>query len=100
MIAALLIGGMVNYLLIQLIENTGMSGTDRFIGMIFGVARGVLVISVLVLLSGLTTLPKEAFWTESQLIPYFQEIAFWLRDLLPQEYAEYFRYTAVESSFR
>jgi membrane protein required for colicin V production len=48
----------------------------------------------------LTTLPKEAFWTESQLIPYFQEIAFWLRDLLPQEYAEYFRYTAVESSLR
>jgi membrane protein required for colicin V production len=100
MIAALLIGGMVNYLLIQLIEKTGMSGTDRFIGMIFGVARGVLVISVLVLLSGLTSLPKEVFWTESQLIPYFQEIAFWLRDLLPQDYAGYFQYTAVDSSLR
>jgi len=92
MLVSLLVGGMLNYLLIQLIERTGMTGTDRFVGMIFGAARGVLVVAVLVLLSGLTTLPQEAWWVESRLVPYFQELALWLRDLLPRDLAEYFRY--------
>lgn len=92
MLVSLLVGGMVNYLLIQLIERTGMTGTDRFIGMIFGAARGVLVIAALVLLAGLTTFPQEGWWHDSRLMPYFQELAFWLRDLLPKDVAEHFRY--------
>lgn len=92
MLATLVVGGMVNYLLIQLIERTGMSGTDRFIGMVFGAARGVLLVAVLVLLAGLTTFPQESWWSESRMVPYFEELAYWLRDLLPEDMAEYFRY--------
>jgi len=95
MLVTLMIGGLVNFLLIQLIEKTGMSGTDRFIGMIFGAARGVLLVSVLVLLAGLTTLPQETWWHESRLIPYFQELALWLRDLLPRDLASYFQYASL-----
>jgi membrane protein required for colicin V production len=94
MIATLTVGGLVNYLVIQLVERTGMSGTDRLIGMIFGTARGVLLVAVLVLLAGLTPLPKEDWWLESTLVGYFQELSFWLRDLLPPEFADHFRYTA------
>lgn len=94
MIATLTVGGLVNYLIIQLVERTGMSGTDRLIGMVFGVARGVLLVAVLVLLAGLTPLPSEAWWFESSLVGYFEELALWLRDLLPPEMADRFRYTA------
>ena len=94
MIATLTLGGLVNYLIIQLVERTGMSGTDRLIGMVFGAARGVLLVAVLVLLAGLTPLPREGWWLESTLAGYFEEMAFWLRDLLPPELAERFRYTA------
>jgi membrane protein required for colicin V production len=94
MIATLTVGGLVNYLIIQLVERTGLSGTDRLIGMVFGVARGVLLVAVLVLLAGLTPLPSETWWFESSLIGYFEELALWLRDLLPPEMAERFRYTA------
>ena len=94
MIATLTVGGLVNYLIIQLVERTGMSGTDRLIGMVFGAARGILLVAVLVLLAGLTTLPREGWWLESTLVGYFEELAFWLRDLLPPELAERFRYTA------
>jgi len=97
LIATLLVGGMVNYLLLQLVDRTGLSGTDRFIGMIFGAARGVVLICALVLLAGLTSIPKEDFWAESQLIPYFQEVAFWLRDALPEEYSNYFRFSLIET---
>lgn len=95
MISSLLVGGMVVYLVAQLVERTGMSGTDRFIGMIFGAARGVLLNAILVLLAGLTTFPQEAWWNESSLMPYFTEIALWLRDLLPADTAEHFRYTTL-----
>lgn len=95
MITTLALGGLVNYLLIQLVEKTGMGGTDRFIGMVFGAARGVLLVSVLVLLAGLTTLPQESWWSDSRMVPYFEELAFWLRDLLPQDMAEYFQYAHV-----
>ena len=94
MITTLTVGGLVNYLIIQLVERTGMSGTDRLIGMVFGAARGVLLVAVLVLLAGLTPLPREGWWLESTLAGYFEEMAFWLRDLLPPELAERFRYTA------
>jgi membrane protein required for colicin V production len=94
MIATLTVGGLVNYLIIQLVERTGLSGTDRLIGMVFGATRGVLLVAVLVLLAGLTPLPSETWWFESSLIGYFEELALWLRDLLPPEMAERFRYTA------
>lgn len=94
MIVSLVIGGLVNFLIIQLVERTGMSGTDRLIGMVFGAARGVLLVAVLVLLAGLTPLPREAWWLESSMVGYFEELAFWLRDLLPPEIADRFRYTA------
>jgi len=94
MIATLTVGGLVNYLIIQLVERTGLSGTDRLIGMVFGTARGVLLVAVLVLLAGLTPLPSETWWFESSLIGYFEELALWLRDLLPPEMADRFRYTA------
>jgi membrane protein required for colicin V production len=94
MIVSLLIGGLVNYLIIQLVERTGMSGTDRLIGMVFGAARGVLLVAALVLLAGLTRLPEEAWWVHSAFVGYFEELAFWLRDMLPPEIADRFRYTA------
>lgn len=94
MLATLIIGGLVNYLIIQLVERTGMSGTDRLFGMVFGAARGVLLVAILVLLAGLTPLPGEPWWRASTLVGYFQELAFWLRELLPPEIADLFRYNS------
>lgn len=94
LIATLTVGGLVNYLIIQLVERTGMSGTDRLVGMVFGAARGVLLVAVLVLLAGLTPMPRETWWLESSLVSYFEELALLLRDLLPPELADEFRYTA------
>jgi membrane protein required for colicin V production len=95
MIVVLVVGGMVTWLLGQLVEHSGLSGSDRLIGMIFGAARGVLLVSVLVLLAGLTPFPEDPWWQESVLPPYFEELALWLRDLLPGDIAERFRYAAT-----
>ena len=92
MILSLAIGGLINYLVIRLIVSTGLSGSDRFIGMIFGAARGILLVAVLVLLAGLTPLVEDPWWQQSLLIPYFQELAIWLKALLPPEVAEKFQF--------
>jgi membrane protein required for colicin V production len=97
MILSLTVGGLINYLVIRLIKSTGLSGSDRFIGMFFGIARGVVLMAVLVLLAGLTPLPRDPWWNDSVLIPYFQELAIWLRDLLPPEVADHFQFLTEES---
>ena len=83
----LMLGALLTYLIGRIIDATGMSGTDRFIGMFFGAARGVLVVAALILLAGLTPMPNDQWWKTSQLIPYFQDIAVWLRSLLPDDIA-------------
>lgn len=79
----LLVAGMIGFLLTRMLETTGLSGIDRLAGLLFGVARGVLIIAVLVFLARETPLPKEAWWQESQLIPLFQSLALWLSSQLP-----------------
>lgn len=95
MILALVVGGLVNFLVVQLVQRTGLSGTDRLVGMVFGAARGVLLVSALILLAGLTPMPNDPWWQASVLAPYFQEMALWLRDLLPGDIAEHFQYAAT-----
>lgn len=90
--ATLIIAGVVNYLAVQLVKKTGLSGTDRMIGVFFGIGRGCAVVAVLVLLAGLTPLPGDPWWSESMLLRYFVNMAVWLRDFLPAEVAERIRF--------
>jgi membrane protein required for colicin V production len=49
----------------NLVKNAGLGMEDRVLGGVFGLARGMLVIVVLVLLAGLTALPKQPVWREA-----------------------------------
>jgi len=83
----LLLAALVNYLAVQLIHKTGLSGTDRMIGIFFGLARGAVIVALLVLLAGLTPLPHDPWWHQSSLLPYFQEMAVRVRPHLPSDLA-------------
>jgi len=86
----LIVGALVNYLVGQLVQKTGMSGTDRVLGILFGIGRGVVLVAVLVLLGGLAQLSREVWWQESMLIVHFQEMAIWMRGFLPADVAKNF----------
>jgi len=49
------------------------------IGVIFGVLRGVLIVTVLVFLAGFTAMPQDSWWRESIFMDTFHELALWLR---------------------
>lgn len=84
---SLMVGGLAGFLLGRLVETTGLGGTDRLAGLVFGLARGVLLVSVLVLLAGFTPLPRDPWWREARLLPPFQSMALWIKTLLPAEIA-------------
>jgi uncharacterized membrane protein required for colicin V production len=54
---------------------------------VFGVARGVLIVVIAVLLAGLTTLPREEWWQNALLAPPLVIAALSLRPWLPQALA-------------
>jgi membrane protein required for colicin V production len=86
-VVTVLVGGLVGYLAGQLVAKTGLTATDRALGVIFGVARGVIIVAVLVLMAGLTSLPQDPWWQTSLLLAHFQDMALWLRGFLPAEIA-------------
>ena len=88
----LLLTALVNYLAVQLVDKTGLSGTDRMLGVIFGVARGGVIVAILVLLAGLTALPQDPWWREAILLRHFQDLALWIRGFLPPDIASQIRY--------
>lgn len=91
-IATLFVAGLIIYLVGLLVQKTGLSGTDRMLGVIFGVARGVLIVGILVLLAGLTPLPNDPWWRESILVPHFERLAVEIRGLLPADIAQHFEF--------
>jgi membrane protein required for colicin V production len=67
-IATLTVGSVLQVLVRKLIRGTGLTGTDRFLGFLFGSARGVLV--CVVGLIGLKSFQIESdWWYESRIIP-------------------------------
>ncbi len=92
LVTTLILGAVVNYLIGQLLDKTGLTFADRMLGMIFGLGRGALIVAVLVLLAGLTPLPQDPWWQESRLLYYFIGLAEWLRSWLPADIAARFHW--------
>ncbi len=91
-IVSLVLGALFNNMVASLVKRVGLNGTDRALGVIFGFARGVAIIVLLVLVAGLTAFPQDPWWHHSLLIPYFQEWAIWVRGYLPAHLAEQITY--------
>ena len=91
-LGTLLITAVVMYLVRIVVDKTEITGTDRALGIVFGVARGVVIVAILVLFAGLTALPKDPWWKESVFLPHFQVLAVEIQSLLPPEVATLFQY--------
>lgn len=91
------LGAVVNFMIGQLVRKTPFSAADRVLGMAFGAVRGVLVLSVLVLLGGLTPLPKDDWWQQSYAITRVQKVSIWMKGFLPAEISKYFDFSPIPS---
>jgi membrane protein required for colicin V production len=84
-LGVLIAGALAAYLLSVLVDKTGLTGTDRLLGMVFGAVRGAVLVALLVFLGTLTPVASDPWWSESSLLPKFQLLADLLLDLIPPE---------------
>ena len=82
-VATLVVGAVVVWLLRKMVQSTGLSGTDRMLGLVFGLVRGAAIVVLLVLLAGLTPFPRDPWWRDSRLLPPFQLLAAQVLPWLP-----------------
>lgn len=87
-IGVLVVVGVVGWLVRKAVNSVGLSGLDRGLGLALGTLRGAFVASALVLLLGLTSLPRDPEWQTSQVVPVFVPGAQWLRGWLPEWVAQ------------
>ena len=88
-VAVLIVGALLRFVVSRLIEGTGLSGTDRLLGMLFGLARGVLLVTLLVFLLGFTAFTRDPWWQQSVLLPHFQQAAAWMGQRVPANVGKY-----------
>jgi membrane protein required for colicin V production len=77
------VSAIVRVTLAQFIRATGLGPLDRFLGALFGMARGVVIILALVIVGGLTALPKQPIWRNAMFSPPFEAAALALKPWLP-----------------
>jgi membrane protein required for colicin V production len=92
-IGSLVLGALIAWPLSSVIRKAGLGFVDRFLGAIFGVARGVVLVTAFVLVAGLTTLPRLDWWQNAALAPPFAAAALSLKPWLPPEWAQRLDYS-------
>ena len=95
-LAVLLVGGLVTFLIGKLVEKTGLSGTDRLLGGVFGGLRGLFLVLAIMLVAGLTPVPQDPWWQQSRTIQSLMPLAEWSARFLPEYILEHMVLTVDE----
>jgi membrane protein required for colicin V production len=80
-IAVLVVGAVVGTLVSHFVRLSIFSGTDRLLGLVFGVARAVVALGLLAILAHAVHLENESWYRSSMLVPYAEKSAAVLRSL-------------------
>lgn len=76
----------------SLIRVVGLKSMDRGLGSLFGAARGCLIVLVLMLVCGMTNIPKQPFWKDALLRPTAETMALSVKPYLPGSVSQYVRF--------
>ena len=83
LLATLFAGAIINAIFGLILRRTGLSGTDRVLGMGFGFVRGVFIVALVMVVLNMTSVGKEKYILQSDLYPHFQPIVGWMNRLMP-----------------
>jgi membrane protein required for colicin V production len=64
-VLVLIAAAIVGMALSKFLKAAGLSGVDRTLGGLFGLARGVIILLAFTIVAGLTALPRQPVWKES-----------------------------------
>ncbi|MBN8483121.1 MAG: CvpA family protein [Xanthomonadales bacterium] len=94
-VAVLVAGAIVGFLMRKLVDGSGLSGTDRLLGMVFGFVRGAALVVLIVLMMKFTPVVRDDGWQASRLLPMFEAGAAWVTTKLPEGISRYLEPAAV-----
>ena len=84
-ILTLIVGALITRLVSTLVKMTGLSGTDRILGIVFGIMRGlVVVMAILLLAPAVVPVDQDGWWQQSAVIPRFLAFEDWATSIFSQ----------------
>lgn len=83
---------LLRVLLTGLLDSAGLGGVNRFFGAGFGLARGVVLVTVMTLIGGLSDLPRQPAWRDALFAPPLEAGALALCPWLPPMLARNIHY--------
>ena len=78
------LGALLGWALSKIIRWSALNGMDRFLGSLFGAARGILLVAVAIIGAQFAGFDNDPFWSESRLIPHLQVVADWIKVVAPE----------------
>jgi len=81
----LLLGWVVGMLLGYLTRSLGLGPTDRIMGLLFGIVRGLVLVGLLIIGGELLHMNNEEWWRQSKLVPYGESVGDWLRAMVGEK---------------
>lgn len=83
-VAVVALGALVSHFVASLIRRSALSGVDRGLGALFGLARGALLMALVVVAVQAVVLQPGTWWTESRIAPYGLAVAAWVGGLFDE----------------
>jgi membrane protein required for colicin V production len=88
----LIVVSIVAILLSSALKSIGLGFADRVLGGLFGLARGLVIVTLLVLVGGLTSVPKTEAWQKAALRPTVESLGVFARSFLPDGLAQHVKF--------
>lgn len=82
-VLTLLVGAVVTRVLDALVQATGLKGTDRLLGLVFGMFRGLCLVVLAVGLLRMGPVQNDPWWKQSVLLPDVLRVVDWASAQIP-----------------
>ncbi|MDI1361546.1 CvpA family protein [Methylotenera sp.] len=90
--ATLLVATLLAIALSSVFKKMGLGWLNRLLGAIFGLARGVLIVCIVVFLAGLTELPNDARWRNAMFSAPLEALVISMLPWVPISIAKHVKY--------
>lgn len=91
-LATLLVMSLLTIALSEIIKTLGIGALDRALGAVFGLVRGAVIVLVLVMVAGLTALPRQTFWRDAMFSAPLEALTLKIAVWLPEGLAKRISY--------
>ena len=91
-LSTLLIFSLLNIVINHIFKRAGISWVDRSLGSVFGFARGLIIVLIMVFIAGLTKIPQDNRWRNAMLSAPLEALVTQCLVWLPEDIAKHVKY--------